>query len=336
VLIVFRRSLLVVPTLLAIFAVRPALAQPAAAASEALFRAGREAMQQGDARTACAKFRESYRLEHAPGTLLNIGVCEEALGELSNAWQHYQDLVHALPPDDDRLRIARQHSQQLDPRLPRLTVHLAAGAPEDTRALIGSVELGAASFDTALPMDPGHYDVRVTAAGRESQTSTLDLSEGERTQIEIAPGEVLPEPPEPEPATQSAAGAGTLGSDTARAPSDAGATTPPWRNAIAYGLLGASGAGLLVAVVTGAFALDRAATVDAHCPDKRCDSEGLTATRSGQTLYIVSLTSLGVGVAAAGAGLYLLLVPPKNEHGGLAFAPALSPQQLGVRVSGQL
>src|SRR5262245_40491856 len=96
-----RSSSLVMLVMLATCAARPAAAQPGTAASETLFRAGRDAMQRGDATSACAKFRESYRLEQAPGTLLNIAVCEEALGELCNAWQHYQDLIHELPADDD-------------------------------------------------------------------------------------------------------------------------------------------------------------------------------------------------------------------------------------------
>src|SRR5262245_9051827 len=108
--------------LLSTLAATHGFAQPAEAASEALFRAGRDAMQHGDARTACAKFRESYRLDRALGTLLNIAVCEEALGELSAAWQHHQSVIHELPEGDDRVVIAHQHLMQLDARLPRVTV----------------------------------------------------------------------------------------------------------------------------------------------------------------------------------------------------------------------
>jgi hypothetical protein len=203
-----------------------AWAQPVAAASEALFRAGRDAMQHGDPATACAKFRESYRLEHALGTLLNIGVCEEALGELGNAWQQYQEVIHALPSDDERVAIANQHLVLLEPRLPRLTVHRSAVAPEDTHASIGGVELGAASFDVALPMDPGSYVIEASSPGRAARSYPVELHEGDHAQVEIEPGE-------PQAAAGTPAVAGTAASATGprrilhyRNPMDPSVTSP--------------------------------------------------------------------------------------------------------------
>jgi hypothetical protein len=292
-----------------------------------LFRAGREALQQGDTATACAKFHESYRLEHAVGTILNMAACEEALGELSDAWQHYQDVVHELPENDDRMLIARDRLEQLDQRLPRVTVHLAAGAPEDTRASIGPIELGPASFDTPLPMDPGDYSVRVTAAGMQPRVLDLELREGDRSEITIAPGDVVTELPLlPKPPSLTAA---------ARAPADTNTTARNLRPALGYGLLGAGTASLLVAMVSGVLALDRNGTVQDHCPDKRCDSTGFAAARSAETLAITSVVSAGAGVVAAGAGLYLLLVTPKQNR-GFVVRPALSPALLGLHASGQL
>jgi hypothetical protein len=313
-------------------------AQAGAAASEALFRAGRDAMQQGDSRTACAKFRESYRLEHAPGTLLNLAVCEEALDELGNAWQHYQEVVHALPADDDRVEIARAHLQRLEPRLPRLTVHRSPGAPEDTRASIGGVELEAASFDTALPMDPGQYEVQVTAPGRLPRSFTVELREGDQSALNVEPGETAPAPvSQPAsaelPSSPAMRRASPIVGDAADAPS---APRTSLRAAFAYAALGAGGASLVIAAVSGAFALDRAATVDAHCPNNRCDPRGLAAVESGKTFYVLGLTTLGVGLASAGAGLYLLLMPPKNGARQLALQPTLSPNTLGLSVHGQL
>jgi hypothetical protein len=311
-------------------------AQAGAAASEALFRAGRDAMQQGDSRTACAKFRESYRLEHAPGTLLNLAVCEETLGELGNAWQHYQEVVHALPADDDRVEIARRHLQPLEPRLPRLTVHRSPGAPEDTRASIGGVELEAASFDTALPMDPGAYEVQVTAAGRLPRSFRVELREGDQAALSVEPGEPAPVSV-PQPANAELPSSPAM----RHAPPIAGAgkDMPPrtsLRTAVGYAALGAGGASLVIAAVSGALALDRAATVDAHCPNNRCDPRGLAAVQSGQTLYVLGLTTLGVGLATVGTGLYLLLVPPKDHARQPALQPTLSPNTLGLTLHGQL
>ena len=57
------------------------------AAAEALFRSGREAAAAGDHGVACARFRESQRLQPAAGTLLNLAICEEHLRQLVEAFR---------------------------------------------------------------------------------------------------------------------------------------------------------------------------------------------------------------------------------------------------------
>src|SRR5262245_59061569 len=78
----------------------PASARAENVSAEALFRAGRAATARGDHAAACTHYRESYRLEQAPGTLLNLALCEETLGKLASAWQHYQDAVFDLSAED--------------------------------------------------------------------------------------------------------------------------------------------------------------------------------------------------------------------------------------------
>jgi hypothetical protein len=72
-------------------------------AAEALFRAGREAAEAGNHELACVRFRESYRLDRTAGTLLNIAVCEEALAQLAQAWEHYREVGEALDSGDERM-----------------------------------------------------------------------------------------------------------------------------------------------------------------------------------------------------------------------------------------
>ena len=79
----------------ALLASTPARAQDARdpAAAEALFREGRTAAQKKDFTTACAKFRESNRLDPAVGTVFNIADCEERLGRLATSWTLFQEVV---------------------------------------------------------------------------------------------------------------------------------------------------------------------------------------------------------------------------------------------------
>src|SRR6478609_8008646 len=69
------------------------------------FRLGRDAAKRGDYELACAELTQSQLLEPAGGTLLNLGDCEEHLGHLARAWQHFVDARAQLPADDDRTKI---------------------------------------------------------------------------------------------------------------------------------------------------------------------------------------------------------------------------------------
>jgi len=60
------------------------------AAAEALFRAGRQLLQEGKLEEAFAKFEESYRLDPTAGALLNMGECRFRAGKSASAWALYQ------------------------------------------------------------------------------------------------------------------------------------------------------------------------------------------------------------------------------------------------------
>src|SRR4051812_22569154 len=61
--------------------------------AETLFEEGRVLMQEGVLQQACAKFAESQRVAPACGTLLNLGVCHEKLGQTASAWTNYVDAM---------------------------------------------------------------------------------------------------------------------------------------------------------------------------------------------------------------------------------------------------
>src|SRR5580704_6931738 len=76
------------------------------AAAEVLFRQAREKIVAGDYGGACPLFKESLRLDPAPGTLLNLAECEERIGRLASAWEHFERLERGLPGTDERFAIA--------------------------------------------------------------------------------------------------------------------------------------------------------------------------------------------------------------------------------------
>src|SRR5262245_61539276 len=84
--------------------------------AEALFRAARQSQTAGDIGKACDLFEESYRLDPAGGTLLNLAACEERAGRITKAWELYRRVVDTLPAGDDRIALAEAREKELAPR----------------------------------------------------------------------------------------------------------------------------------------------------------------------------------------------------------------------------
>src|SRR5882724_4149653 len=103
------------------------------ATAEALFRQGRQAMEAKNYQEASQKFAESQRLDPAAGTLMNLATCEEKLGRLASAWQHWKEAIDALPANDDRVVFAQSRVEELEKKLPRLQVTLQSGTDQGAK-----------------------------------------------------------------------------------------------------------------------------------------------------------------------------------------------------------
>jgi hypothetical protein len=256
------------------------------AAAEALFREGRAAADAGDHATACKKFKESNRLDPAPGTVFNIADCEEKLGHLATAWTLFREVAQRLKSDDDRTAIATSRSAALEPRLPRLSIVLAPDAPPGARVFRDGVELQAGAFDTALPVDPGKHLLAVEAPQHERAEATVSLREGEAKRETLSAGK-------PAPASGHGGARRTVG--------------------FVIGGLGLAAAG--VGAVTGILVLDRKSTVDDNCDAaKRCNPTGAEAADSGRTLAPISTVSLVAGGVALAAGVVLVLTSGSSDR----------------------
>lgn len=278
---------LILVALLALTA-SPVLAQGRdATTAEALFNEGREAVKAGDFPRACAKFRESNRLDPAPGTVFNLADCEEKLGHVATAWTLFREVTQRVPASDERHAIATERAKALEPKLPKLTVALAPGAPAGTRVLRDGVELGAAALETALPVDPGAHTLVVEAPGHRRSTRQVSVGEGQHERLTLSVG----------PAAPASAGADRAGAR----PSSAKRT---W----GWVLSGVGAAGLSVGTVTGLMVLGEKRRVDDNCDaEKRCNQTGMDAVDAGRTLGTVSGASFIVGGLALAGGVYLLV-----------------------------
>src|SRR5580700_7062146 len=120
----------------------PALAQPSdPAAADVLFQKGREAAEKGEWSTACPKFAESQRLDPAAGTLLNLADCEEHLGQLASALDHFKAALETLAAADDRIPFAKKHIAELERAVPRLTLVAPSDFPAGAKVTRDEVQL---------------------------------------------------------------------------------------------------------------------------------------------------------------------------------------------------
>jgi hypothetical protein len=175
-------------------------------AAQVLFEEGHAAFTRGDLATACAKFSASQRLDPAGGTLINLADCEERSGRLALAWLHWRESIAMFEAQDPRLALARQRSEALDARVPRLTLVLAPGAPPATRVTRDGAGVEPAGIGVAVPVDPGAHRVTVIAPNSPPRHYDVHLAEGERRVLELDPrppaatspeAPIAPRPPAP-------------------------------------------------------------------------------------------------------------------------------------------
>ncbi|HMJ13346.1 MAG TPA: hypothetical protein VK524_18120, partial [Polyangiaceae bacterium] len=232
---------------------------------------------------ACERFRESQRLQPAGGTALNLAICEEQLGQLVEAWQHYHAALDALPERDGRREIARQGLLKLDPRLARFVIRKAVATPPDMRVRLGQVVIHESSFGVAIPVTPGEQRWLVTAPGYGTRAYSRKVAAGESFTLTVTPG--APNAKRVLPRSQTPSRAPLLG----------------------YALIGVGAASLVVSGVTALMALDRGRTVDSECSGRDCTADGLRAADQGETLVRWCTLSFVFGLLGAGSGTYLVL-----------------------------
>jgi hypothetical protein len=309
-------------------AMATALARPATgndrdvATAEALFEAARQAVAQGNYASACPKFAESARLDPAAGALLNLADCEERLGHLAAAWSAWHEGVALLPRDDERLAPAQQRAQAVDKRLPRLVVKLSPDSRRGARLRRDGVDLGTASFDVPLPVDPGPHTIQVEATGFAPSSTEITLAEGETRTIEVALSAIVPSPAQPPTAISTLkpnAAESTSGTASRDADNPSRRRTL-WTGGWIVGGLGIAGLGL--GVTTGVMAIAKKGTVQAHCHAGQCDPSGFDAAQAGHTLATVSNVGLAAGGVLVAAGLWLVLTNAPRAETKLIVAPA--------------
>jgi hypothetical protein len=290
-------------------------------AADRLYEEGRQAAQRRDWPLACRKFKESEGLEPAPGTLLNLGDCEEHLGALVDAVGHFTDAAQRFRPGDERVAYARQRAAAVQSRIPVLTLRLRPGTP--ARVHIECDEIPVAGIGVPQPVNPGEHVLIVQLAGHTPVRTTVRIAEGENREIELGVGGPTPSVAAPTvPLDDSAHSHDTV-------------TGAPLRSA-ALVSFGVGAVALGFGIAGGVVTLGAKSTVDnpQNCTST-CNVAGQAAEARGKTWSAVSTAGfIGAGVGAL-AGATLLIASPRRDTGGVrSTAFSVLPIGDGALVSG--
>ncbi|MBI4704703.1 MAG: hypothetical protein HY744_26675 [Deltaproteobacteria bacterium] len=180
----------------------PAFAQqgPSAAdraAAQALFDEARDLKGKERYEEACPKFEESYRLDPAIGTQGNLADCYEKIGKTASAWIHYLEVAAASSKagQEDRAKIAKERAAGLEPKLSRLRIAVR-GAVQGLEVKRNGVMVRQALWGTAVPVDPGTYEITAAAPGRKPWHDTVTVgADADRQEITVPALEVGGEEP---------------------------------------------------------------------------------------------------------------------------------------------
>ena len=167
-------------------------------------------MASGKVPEACAAFEASQKLEPAVTTLLNLGGCRERNGQFATAWGIFVDVQRNLRDvfDEDSKQladVARTRADALEPRLSKLTIHVAPALQALHVEIARNDEhLAPGAWNTPLPTDGGHYVITARAEGYKTWSGTVTVApEHDDQSIEVPP--LIKAPPQkPAPLTVAA------------------------------------------------------------------------------------------------------------------------------------
>lgn len=315
-------------TLLLFFA-RPARADKIADAED-LFRRAKALMAQGKYEDACPMLKESYRSDPATGTLLNLALCNEHIGKSASAWGQLrlveQESRAANPPREDRVALAREHAEKLEPRLSRikLVVPPAARVPGLVIKVDGE-EKGEAAWNAGIVVDPGTRVIEASAPKKKTASTKVKIDdEGIVQSVTLAPLDDAPR----EPLASGGADAAELARVEEYASTRARRTTGYVIGGIGLVVIGTGAAFGVAAIVNN----NEAKSCGSPCYAREAPAIS-SAQATDRALIFANIANVMVplGVVTAGIGTYLLLTLGPTRK--VTVAPTLSPRLAGLDVS---
>jgi hypothetical protein len=288
--------------------------------ADKLFEEGRNLLAAGDqnAAAACAKFSEAIKLDpEAPGTMLNLGLCNEKLEKFKTAlyWFRKAQARAAETNLPDYENAAKEHTILLKrDKVATIKIAFTGSAPDGTKVKIDDDEVAPADF-LAAEVDPGEHTLTASAPGKRNVIQKFNVNDrgGQTLTIEFVDGDNF---------VVVDRGAGR-------------------RKAA---IITAAGGGLLMAtsgLLSYLWGKEYEKCVKdgspdlANCPETTLQGAVDYANKYQERAKYVGTTMFVVGAVAVGvAGVLYFTAPEKERVDRTVFAPMVSPTEIGIAASG--
>jgi hypothetical protein len=283
------------------------------AMAEALFKEGKKLLAERQIPEACRKFESSYRIDPAPGTLLNLAMCHEQEGKLATAWGEFNESLQIAKKTNraDRSKIAREHISAIEPLLSRFVVIVPEGATKLGLVVeMDGVPLEEGAWGTAMPIDAGDHNAIVRAPKHKSWEKLVTVEHGKVATVVVPKLERIPDPPQ-----------------------DLGGR---WKKPVGFSALGLSAVLLGIGGYFGARALTIGGEVNANCEKLVCNAATWQKIEDGRNAAVGANLLIGLGIATAGVGTFFLVTAPRSPkeatpaHAYLQFSIAPDRQFFGM------
>ncbi|HEX7840158.1 MAG TPA: tetratricopeptide repeat protein, partial [Kofleriaceae bacterium] len=297
--------------------VRAAAAEPAdTGEASASFQRGRDLAKLGRFDEACAEFENSYELDPALGTAVNLADCLEHQGKLYRAWELFDRVARDSQNVQSRARLARRRAAALESRFARVIVTIREPSTPGLALRIGDRQVAPAAEVREL-IEPRDVEVVATAPGRPAFRTTLHAARGQVAQVDV--------PAFADPPHEVSAGV----------PADAPVTTRRRRSRVylAGGLGGAGVIGLGISLDLAITARHRYnAAIDGVCRQAAGGTACLEQVDSaGHRADLATGFVLG-GAALVGAAVAVYMFAPREP---VQVAPLVADRALGLGVAGR-
>lgn len=300
------------------------------ALAEKLFKDGLKAMETNDYNTACKAFAGSNEADPSPGTLMNLGTCQEKQGNLASAWGSYQTAAGMADQrgQAERVTTARAAAAKLEPQLHKLLIVFKVPAPDDAVVARNGITIPKSALGSEIFIDPGEHAIEVTAKGKKKFTGRIVAKAGPGTdRLEVPALEDEPIAITPPPG----GGGGEVVGDPKRG------NTQRIVGGVVTGTGVAVGAAALVFQIV-ALSVDSKSKTTCALPREQDVNNACQTQKDAAKTNQAAAIGLGItGVLAIGVGLTLIFTAPSNSTKATAvrILPDVGPNGGGLTMLGR-